>query len=278
MASSKGSPGPHDRQPTRSRVKCMARTRTGRQCKRYASTGSARGNRLCRFHLLKAQGEVMARNPNSPNPNELEGPAPSTLVKAGISTDLGKKFKLANEFVLNEQSKVALKKLGLEPTEGFDPKTALLATVESAFRQARVWEAMLASVPEEDWKQVGNVPIPGLPETARGARIEAMQRFLGEATKNAARVSKLAIDAGIEERIVRLAEEQSALIADTVRAGIVAAIGTLRLSPQAEAKAIEAAMASAAHKLRMLAAGGEEVVEGIAREVGPRNVTPQPVA
>jgi hypothetical protein len=105
-------------------------------------------------------------------------------------------------------------------------------------------------------------------ESAKGARIETIQRFLTEATKTAARTSKLAIDAGIEERLVRLAEEQSALIADTVRAGLIAGIGSLRLSPAAEAAAIAAAVGQAATHLRALAAGqGTEVYEGIAVKV-----------
>jgi hypothetical protein len=119
---------------------------------------------------------------------------------------------------------------------------------------------------------VGKVPIPGQLDSARGARIETIQRFLTEATKTAARTSKLAIDAGIEERLVRLAEEQSALIADTVRAGVIAGIGTLRLSPQAEAAAIEAALGQAATHLRALAAGQSgQIIEGIAVELGQRS-------
>jgi hypothetical protein len=170
-------------------------------------------------------------------------------------------------FVLSEQAKHALMRLGIDPGRT-DPKVLLLDTVRSAWQQAQVWEAMLASVPPDDWAHVGKVPIPGSLESARGARIETMQRFLTEATKTAARTSKLAIDAGIEERLVRLAEEQSALIADTVRAGLIAGIGTLHLSQPAEAAAIAAAIGQAATHLRALAAGQpDEVYEGIAVRV-----------
>jgi hypothetical protein len=170
-------------------------------------------------------------------------------------------------FVLSEQAKRALMRLGVDPGRS-DPKVLLLDTVRSAWQQAQVWEAMLGSVPPEDWAHVGKVPIPGSLESAKGARIETMQRFLTEATKTAARTSKLAIDAGIEERLVRLAEEQSALIADTVRAGLIAGIGTLHLSAAAEAAAIAAAVGQAATHLRALAAGQSgEVYEGIAVKV-----------
>jgi hypothetical protein len=184
---------------------------------------------------------------------------------------------------ITTQARAALAKLHKEYDPSLDPKRVLLDTVSSAWRQRQVWEAMLAAVPEEDWALVGTPPIPGSPTSNRGTRIETMQRFLLEATKVAARTSKLAIDAGVEERLVRLAEEQSALIADTIRAGIIAGIGTLRLSPQAEAAAIEQAVGASAHHLRELAAvaGGsntdanasdgsnasDEVIEGIARVV-----------
>lgn len=173
----------------------------------------------------------------------------------------------ASSFVLSEQAKHALSRLGVDPGRA-DPKVLLLDVVRSSWQQAQVWEAMLASVPPSDWAFVGKVPIPGNMESAKGARIETIQRFLTEATKTAARTSKLAIDAGIEERLVRLAEEQSALIADTVRAGLIAGIGSLRLSPAAEAAAIAAAVGQAATHLRALAAGqGTEVYEGIAVKV-----------
>jgi hypothetical protein len=172
-------------------------------------------------------------------------------------------------FVLNEQAKGALARLGINAGRA-DPKVILLEAVRSSWQQAQVWEAMLANVPEGDWMYVGKVPIPGNNESARGARIETIQRFLTEATKVAARTSKLAIDAGIEERLVRLAEEQSALIADTVRAGLIAGIGSLHLSAAAESAAIAAAVGQAATHLRALAAGqAGEIFEGIAVRVEP---------
>jgi hypothetical protein len=174
-----------------------------------------------------------------------------------------------SSFVLKAQATQALERLGVDPGRA-DPKVILLDAVRSSWQQAQVWEGMLASIPPEDWMYVGKVPIPGNNESAKGARIETVQRFLTEATKVAARTSKMAIDAGIEERLVRLAEEQSALIADTVRAGLIAGIGSLHLSPQAEAAAIAAAVGQAATHLRALAAGvGGEVYEGVAVRVLP---------
>jgi hypothetical protein len=195
---------------------------------------------------------------------------PEVLARRGVTRALTLRQRQAvSTFVLNTQATDALDKLGVTVGKT-DPKVLLLDTVRSAWQQAQVWEGMLASVPPEDWAYVGKVPIPGNLESAKGARIETIQRFLTESTKTAARTSKLAIDAGIEERLVRLAEEQSALIADTVRAGLIAGIGALHLSATAEAAAIAAAVGQAATHLRALAAGsGGEVYEGIAVAVEP---------
>lgn len=249
--------------------------RTGKRCRRYVTQGRTK---LCRIHFQQARREANAQGfANSKEhlkPFVPFDPSEADAVKGGlVSSVKGQAAKVsATAFVVNEQARTALGQLGLEPSRGFDPKTALLATVESAYRQKQVWEAMLAAVPEADFAQVGVTPIPGDPLSSKGARIEIMQRHLSEATKTAAKISKMAIDAGIEERLVRLAEEQSALIADTVRAAVVAAIGSLRLSSLAEKAAIEVALGAAGAHLRVLAAGGQDVVDGVARVV---NVTPK---
>lgn len=242
MASSKNSPGIHDRPAGQPRQRCIKVIRNGGRCTRSATTGS----KLCRAHMDEIK-------PRDLTPEELTRKGVTRSVRTNVS-----------KFVLNMQAKDALGKLGLT-AERTDPRIALLDAVRSSWQQAQVWEAMMASVPEEDWEHVGKVPIPGSLNSARGARIETIQRFLTESTKTAARTSKLAIDAGIEERLVRLAEEQSALIADTVRAGLIAGIGILHLSVEAERAAISAAVGSAATHLRALAAGSsEDIIEGIA--------------
>lgn len=251
MASSKSSPGPHDRRPEIARQRCIKVTATGKRCTRWATAGKGK---LCRAHLegIKPRGVT-----------------PEDLSRRSVTKVTKTTFLNVSKFVITEQAKDALQRLGI-PSGRSDPKVILLDAVRSSWQQAQVWEAMLASVPPEDWAYVGMPPIAGYGPSARGARIETMQRFLTEATKVAARTSKLAVDAGIEERLVRLAEEQSALIADTVRAGLIAGIGALRLSPTAEAAAIEAAIGQAATHLRALAAGQPgEVIEGIAMRVDP---------
>lgn len=225
------------------RQRCVRQTTQGKRCKFW----STRGSRLCRMHKEEIQIEAVAGQ--------------------GQRSTMSKQVqRSATKFVLDLQARDALAKLGKEERVT-DPKQVLMDTVRSAWRQRQVWEAMLQSVPADDWSSLGDIPIPGRPATSKGARIEIIQKFLGEATKTASRASKLAIDAGIEERLVRIAEEQSILIADTVRAGLIAGIGSLRLSPQAEAAALEAAVGSAATHLRALAAGDGEIIEGIAVRV-----------
>lgn len=242
----------------RPRTKCIKLTAMGKRCKRW----STRGSKLCRGHKEEAQTGVHPNNTRSRPPEAPDHSSRSTT-RGGLTTHAQKAHFSATQYVINQQSKAALEKLGVETAEITDPKRVLLDSVNSAWRQRQVWEGMLAAIPQDDWAHVGEPPEPGLPYTAKGARIEVIQKLLGEATKTAARVSKLALDAGIEERIVRLAEEQAALIADTVRAGIIAAIGSLNLSKEAEASAIEAALGRASQKLMELAAGGEQIVEAV---------------
>lgn len=249
MASSRNSPGPRERAIGVERQKCIKITFHGTRCKRWAT----RGSKLCRGH----REEIIL------------DPPPEARVRGNVTRKVKSSI---TGFVIGQQARSALAKLGVRDA-GSDPKSTLLDMVRSSHQQALVWEAMLNSVPDEDWAAIGQVPIPGLIATAKGARIETIQRFLGEATKSAARASKLAIDAGIEERIVKLAEEQSALIADTVRAGLIAGIGALHLSPEAEAAAISSAVGSAAHHLRALAAGGQEILDGVAVKVEPKLVS-----
>lgn len=308
MASSRNRPGPHDKRPKGSvpnqRDRCVQLTRVGRQCTRRPTQGS----NLCKPHKAQAErARAGLPEPQTERGAHLRGKStPSSQVKGGLTSEIKAKGaalgaptlpRSSNEaktthpdlwagfdsrkgsltaFVVSEQSKEALRKLGVpEALEHFDPKQTLLDTVQSAWRQRQIWEAMLNNIPEVDWGFLGMPPIPGIAESSRGARIEVIQKFLSEATKVAARASKLAIDAGIEDRLVRLAEEQSALIADTVRAALVAAIGSLAqaklITPEAEAQALQVAVGSAANHLRALAATGDQPpIEGVATRIAER--------
>lgn len=272
MASSKNSPGPHDRRdPDAPRPKCIHLNRLGVRCAKPAGLG----HKLCATHArIVKNGGVAPRTRSD-----------AGAVKAGMTTSLNAKARASSAaLVVSEQSRSALRKLRIpEASSTTDPRKVLLDTVASAWNQRMVWEGMLAAIPEEDWDYVGTPPIPGSRSSAKGARIEIIQRNLGEATKSAARISKLAIDAGIEERLVRLAEEQAALVADTVRAGLIAGISALArqgiISAKGEEAALAVAIGEASAHLRALAAGVPdashlpvlesepemEIIEGVSR-------------
>jgi hypothetical protein len=257
--------------------------RSGQRCKKRP----ARGSRLCSFHLREAQGKLN-QHPNGQigavagqikaeaqaKGAELEEDYESTLAKKR-----GQRKGSATDLVVSDQARSALARLGvpLSAHEKIDPKAALLDTLRAAIRQREVWEYMLASIPPEDWQYVGQVPIPGSMSTAKGARIEQIQKNLANATAQQGKVAKMALDAGIDERLVRLAEEQSALIADTIKVSLIAALRSLALPN--EAAMIEMALAAAATQLRTLAeaslgpnAGQGEIYDGIANVVSVKQI------
>lgn len=133
----------------------------------------------------------------------------------------------------------------------------LLSAVRTAHRQKQVLEAVVSALPVEDFEQLG-YQTGVLGGTNAGARIEIAHRMLAEATKNAARASKLAIDAGLEERLVHLAENQATLMVAALRAAVAA----MNL-PKAQAD--EMLRLSAGELARL--AGGVEVMEGSYVEV-----------
>lgn len=246
---------------------------TGNRCKYYSYNPRSK---LCKTHEDEALIASGLKPRHMKDPDKIA----AKVAEAQVTKVVKSTARNISNFVVTQQARAALAQLGSDYATRMDrdPKRVLLESVRSAHEQRQVWEAMLAAIPEEDWAMVGTPGLPGSIELSRGVRIEKISQFLAESTKSAARISKLAIDAGIEERLVRLAEEQSALIADTVRAGVIAAIdallkaGTLTAAGAELAKA--AALGAAATHLRQLAAGGKEVIEGVGEQMDVKNVTP----
>lgn len=222
---------------------------------------------MCQYHKDQAQNTLQRTESAFDQP---PGDGPS---RAAIATNTKRQANRAiNKFVIDEQARAALSKLGKPLSANFDPKVVLLDTVNTAWRTRQVWEALLAGVPEDDWRYIGTPPIPGMPEFSKGARIEFIQKALDQSTKAAARISKLAIDAGIEERLVRLAEEQSALIADTVRAAVIAAVQALLTTKAIHQDIYEAtlneALQAAATSLRQIESGQMDPRTGELTSIG----------
>jgi hypothetical protein len=217
MPSSYARPGPHDKiDPVTGRkaprAYCTYLKANGKHCMRFRSSGATK---LCRFHIEVASGQANAasasRKAANRNPAIAKagtrggGPIPRVvdLTKASMTTHLVNKAKSATAYVIDYQARQALEKLrnpaALDQT--VDPRMVLLDSVNSAWRQRQVWEAMLASVPDEDYAHIGEIPLPGgfgghgdhfelANPSARGARIEAIQKMLSEATKIAARTHR----------------------------------------------------------------------------------------
>ena len=146
----------------------------------------------------------------------------------------------------------ALHKLGLEPQER-DPREVLLEAVYTSASMAQALQGLVRDLTEKHLEGIGEldfqpdgeggvVPVPD----RKGSIAEARLTLLGTWTDRAARVAKMALDAGIEERMVRLAESQAQVIVRTLRA----VLEQLDLTPTQLAKAQELA----ASEFRLLAA------------------------
>lgn len=266
-------------QPRTRCIRIAPTTKT--RCKYYSYNPRSR---LCKTH----EDEALIASGLKPRHEKDPAKVAAKVAEAQVTKIVKSTARNVSNFVITQQARDALATLGSPYATRMDrdPKRILLDAVRSAHDQRLVWEAMLASIPEEDWAMIGTPGLPGSIDLSKGVRIEKISQFLQEATKSAARISKLALDAGIEERLVHLAEEQSALIADTVRAGVLAAIDALlkqgTLTPAGAELAKSQALGAAATHLRQLAAGGKEIIEGVATEMDtspaasplPKVVTP----
>lgn len=138
-----------------------------------------------------------------------------------------------------EQAAEALKTFGLPRT--VDPRDALL---EEVYRTAGAvdWlhQQVQALTPDEViWGRTEQVErqageFPGT-DTTFSAQAHAWVRLWQEERRHLVAVTKAAIAAGIEERKVRIAEQQGALLADVIRR----ILADLSLSPEQQARVPE---------------------------------------
>lgn len=145
----------------------------------------------------------------------------------------------------------ALKKLGVEVVQR-DPREVLLEQVYNSAAMAQALAGMIRDLEERQLKAIGDidyistddgvVPVPDPEGSVAQARLDLYAQWVDRA----ARVAKMALDAGIEERLVRLAEGQATLIVQTMRNVLT----QLDLTPEQ----LERASKLAANELRLLAA------------------------
>lgn len=119
------------------------------------------------------------------------------------------------------------------------PEEALLEEVRRSvamvrFLEERIGTWQYAAAPQsaqEEWPHLGGLPIL-MGETSRGAATFTDERewlmLYREERKHSAQVSSLAINAGLAERMVRIAENQGQILASVIRA----VLDALGLTPQ----------------------------------------------
>lgn len=125
-----------------------------------------------------------------------------------------------------------LKKVGASGEARRDPREVLLDTVTRAHQMVAVLDAMVRSFEDGDLEllgregemevvSVGRVAAAVPTDRAlRASHVKAVLELHGKWTKEAATISQMTIRAGVEDRLVRLAEQQSRLIADVIRGAV----------------------------------------------------------
>jgi hypothetical protein len=116
----------------------------------------------------------------------------------------------------------ALIKLGVPITA--EPRDVLLQQVYHAYGMQQAASRMLQDVNPEDFSS---------DDREVKAAAKAIEFMYSEWTDRAARISKMALDVGIEERLVKLAERQGDVIVGIIRAVVIG----LELSPELQRKA-----------------------------------------
>ena len=136
------------------------------------------------------------------------------------------------ERVALQKAVTALRKLGekVEPWERIDPREALLDVVHQAFAYKNAVQFLINDLSEKDIDGIGTMMtidsgIEGVGAIqvphAGGAKSVVRMKIYESALDRCARISKMALDAGIEERMVKLAEKQSETIAEIIRLSVV---------------------------------------------------------
>lgn len=164
---------------------------------------------------------------------------------------------------VDSELRFLIKRLG--KSELSDPRTVLLETVTEAHNMVAVLRQMVQELTDEQLADLGyEGEVRGVgpfqvstQRAMRAARAKAVLELHGKWTKQAAEIARMTVQAGVEERLVRLAEQQSRIIADVFRA----ALEDLGLKPAERQRAQEVI----AMHLRRLSAP-EPVLVGAGKE------------
>lgn len=192
---------------------------TGRHSGRFALP------ELKRYESGKAEVKQPAGSPPAPKPKKERVMSQATLERAAKSPVLPKNgaiVRALDEAALSEAIGI-VRQLGQEVTEQTDPRFVMLTLVHNTFLMTRAIEAMIRGLEEKHLSGIGKyveVRIDG--ETIRvadhhGQLAEARLRLYGEWVDRSSRVASLAVRAGLETRLVELAEQQARAIATVLQ-------------------------------------------------------------
>lgn len=166
----------------------------------------------------------------------------------------------------------AIRAIKVDPTMK-DPRDALLETVSICAQMRDGILELIKALEPEDYERIGELQSPGMasifPDASRGARAEILLNMLAEWTMNTAKAAKLALDAGVEERLVKLAEQQNKIIVEAVIGGLIDASVPTELR--------EPIRAAIANRLRLLAHNTPpQLIPAMQQRAGvAKNVTPR---
>jgi hypothetical protein len=132
------------------------------------------------------------------------------------------------------KAEAAVTKLGLVIDK--DPREILLDQVYSAYGMVVAARQLIQDIPVTDM-----FPEQGTPADSRAWETKGMVAFYSDWVDRAARLAKMALDAGIDERLVKLAESQSNIVISVLQ--VVLQDPTLALPPAIQTKFRELAAA-----------------------------------
>lgn len=167
-------------------MQCKAHRRSGDQCGNHAIKGAE----VCRMH---------------------GGSIPAVKAKAAQRVAAGKADKAMRLFA--------------DPVD-IDPANALLELVQWTAGEVRYWRAEVARIAEGDPKSLtwgktqaveGTGPQGPVDTETREAAPPVAYRMLNEASDRLAKYAAAALRAGVEERRVKLAEDQGSAVAGAIR-------------------------------------------------------------
>ena len=203
-------------------------------------------NERCIREIVIAHGQHAGKTGRCPNPRAEGRPLCTRHLERPVSVNVHR--SKVREGYKNAHS--AVMKLGLIVDR--DPREILLDQVYSAYGMVVAARQLIQDIPVTDM-----FPMPGTPPDSPAWETKGMVAFYSDWVDRAARLAKMALDAGIDERLVKLAESQSNIVINVLQ--VVLNDPSLALPAAVQAKFRELA----AQEFRRLAASTQPEFEPV---------------